>query len=243
LEDCSHAHGARFDDLPVGSFGKAAAWSLQSKKTIWAGEGGVLSTDDTSVFERALLLGHFNKRALHDIDPASPNHAYAFTGTGLKYRAHPLGLTLALPQVKVLDELVAGRQWFAARLLEALAEVPGLEVLGSSDRRRYHGYYALVGVIDPVRAGFTNREFVDALRAENLHTADVPGQMTSLHRLPVFAALGTCTHGPLPNSTRISQRAVKFFVPHDRNSDDDSTLSELTARAVRKVSRLLGARR
>ena len=40
LEDASHAHGAQFAGLPVGSFGAAAAWSLQAKKILAAGEGG-----------------------------------------------------------------------------------------------------------------------------------------------------------------------------------------------------------
>ena len=42
LEDCSHAHGASFGGQKVGTFGTAAAWSLQGQKIISGGEGGIL---------------------------------------------------------------------------------------------------------------------------------------------------------------------------------------------------------
>lgn len=49
LEDCSHAHGAEFDGQKVGTFGDAAAWSLQGQKTVTGGEGAILLTDDEEI--------------------------------------------------------------------------------------------------------------------------------------------------------------------------------------------------
>ncbi len=64
LEDCSHAHGATYKNHVVGThYSDAAAWSMQGKKLITAGEGGLLATNNKEIFERAVLLGHFNKRA------------------------------------------------------------------------------------------------------------------------------------------------------------------------------------
>ena len=37
LEDCSHAHGAKYNGKIVGSFGDLAAWSLQGQKNITGG--------------------------------------------------------------------------------------------------------------------------------------------------------------------------------------------------------------
>jgi dTDP-4-amino-4,6-dideoxygalactose transaminase len=42
LEDCSHAHGATFKGRFAGTFGDAAAWSLQGQKLITGGEGGIM---------------------------------------------------------------------------------------------------------------------------------------------------------------------------------------------------------
>jgi fructose-1,6-bisphosphatase/inositol monophosphatase family enzyme len=58
LEDCSHAHGSTWRGRPVGTFGDAAVFSLQTNKAVFAGEGGILATSDERVQDRAVLLGH-----------------------------------------------------------------------------------------------------------------------------------------------------------------------------------------
>lgn len=58
FEDCSHAHGAKIDGRYVGTFGDAAAWSLQGQKLISGGEGGITLTKNTDLYYRQLLWGH-----------------------------------------------------------------------------------------------------------------------------------------------------------------------------------------
>src|ERR1035438_7796780 len=95
VEDCSHAHGATWNRQKVGTFGDAGAWSMQTKKIIAAGEGGATLAGSRIVYDRAQLLGHFNKRAIQEMDTAHEPYKYAATGLGLKYRAHPLGIAFA----------------------------------------------------------------------------------------------------------------------------------------------------
>jgi dTDP-4-amino-4,6-dideoxygalactose transaminase len=95
LEDCSHAHGAKFNEQKVGTFGDAAVWSLQGQKTVTGGEGGILLTDDGEIHTRALLLGQYNKRCKQEIPRDHPLYQYALTGFGLKLRAHPLAIAMA----------------------------------------------------------------------------------------------------------------------------------------------------
>ena len=83
LEDCSHAHGASFQGRKTGSFGDAAAWSLQGQKIISGGEGGILLTKHKDIFSRALLQGHYNKRCKQEISQDDPLFQFALTGLGL----------------------------------------------------------------------------------------------------------------------------------------------------------------
>lgn len=46
IEDCAHAFGARVAGRPVGSFGRAALFSLEATKAVAAFGGGVLATAD-----------------------------------------------------------------------------------------------------------------------------------------------------------------------------------------------------
>lgn len=54
IEDCAQAHGATYDGKPVGAIGHSASFSFcQDKILTTGGEGGLISTDDESVWRRA----------------------------------------------------------------------------------------------------------------------------------------------------------------------------------------------
>lgn len=76
LEDCSHAHGAMVDGKIVGSWGHMAAWSLQAKKNITGGQAGVMATNSTDYYSRAILHGHFNKRAKQEVALDHPGRKF-----------------------------------------------------------------------------------------------------------------------------------------------------------------------
>src|SRR5262249_50710170 len=52
LEDSAQAVGGRFRGRRLGTFGKVGCYSLQYHKTITTGEGGMVVSDDTALFER-----------------------------------------------------------------------------------------------------------------------------------------------------------------------------------------------
>lgn len=56
IEDAAQAHGAVWEGGPVGSLGDAAGFSFQSAKNLTCGEGGMLTTHDKDVFDRACML-------------------------------------------------------------------------------------------------------------------------------------------------------------------------------------------
>jgi dTDP-4-amino-4,6-dideoxygalactose transaminase len=67
LEDASHAHGAAIDGRKIGTFGRAAAFSMNGPKPLSAGEGGFVLTDDDETYYRVLLHGQYNKRCRNEI--------------------------------------------------------------------------------------------------------------------------------------------------------------------------------
>jgi dTDP-4-amino-4,6-dideoxygalactose transaminase len=57
LEDASQAHGAKFGGQSVGSFGKVSAFSLYPGKNLGAaGDAGIVTTNDSAVYIRLLML-------------------------------------------------------------------------------------------------------------------------------------------------------------------------------------------
>lgn len=111
LEDACQAIGASYRGRAAGSFG-TAAFSLYATKNLAAGEGGVLTTDDATVAERASLLRAHGMRVR--------NH---YEGLGFNYRMTDLHAAIALAQMERLESLNGARARNAAFLTERLAAV------------------------------------------------------------------------------------------------------------------------
>jgi dTDP-4-amino-4,6-dideoxygalactose transaminase len=184
IEDCSHAHGALSNNQAVGSLGDAAIWSLQGQKNITGGEGGIILTDDPGLFERAVLVGHYNKRAKQDVRTDSPQFQFATTGYGLKLRAHPLAIAMAFEQLGHLDSWMASRQAAASRFLDALKEYPF--IILPNVTRTTPAWYAFVFHYDAEVAGVDIEMFVRALHAEGLIEVDRPNSTGCISSYPLF---------------------------------------------------------
>ena len=186
LEDCSHAHGGSYKGKKLGEWGDVAAFSLQGNKIITGGEGGIVITNDKDVYDRAILLGHYNKRCKKEIDPGSAIYKYAVTGKGMKLRAHPLAIRIAYEQFKYLDEINEQKQKYAKLVMEQLKDIKGLEVLEPQEGA-INSWYALIMKYKPEFMNNVSRErFVDALIAEGAVEVDIPNSTCPVNYLELF---------------------------------------------------------
>ena len=243
LEDCSHAHGASINGSKVGSFGDAAAWSLQGQKIITGGEGGIMLTANQKLYNRALLQGHYNKRPKQEISETDDMKKYALTGMGLKLRAHPLAIALASQQFGHLDEFIMQKQTYAKKMSNALREYEFLAIPNIEEGSQNSWYaYNLLFIADRAYE-ITREQFVDALLAEGLAETDIPGSTTLLNNLPLFQTphelMPRLYSKPLPrqagfpNAEAFYNSVIKF--PMWTFTDEESTVDSYIA-GVRKVS-------
>ncbi|MDA9484039.1 hypothetical protein XI07_18880 [Bradyrhizobium sp. CCBAU 11445] len=186
IEDCSHAHGARFKGRLVGTFGIASAWSLQAQKLVTGGEGGILTTNDREIYVRAQLQGQYNKRCREEIDKDHPLYGYALTGFGLKLRAHPLAIAMAAEQFGNLERWIVQKSIYAARFDNALREYEFISIPKTVNTSP--SWYAYTFRFDPAAAGIERELFVKALYAEGLREIDIPNSMRPVSDLPLFSA-------------------------------------------------------
>ncbi|RBY95901.1 DegT/DnrJ/EryC1/StrS family aminotransferase [Blastococcus sp. TF02-8] len=246
VEDCSHAHGSTFRGQEVGTFGDAAAFSFQSAKLVFAGQGGLLASREAVTHERAVLLGHFRVRAAQDC--RSDLARYASTGFGLNYRMHPLAAALAHVSTLQMDELIAMRHERLSRLSQLLGQIPGLVPPVTRDqctRGAFYGYkLRLQG-----RWLLPPRDLVvDALRAEGLDVGrpgSAPLHTTAFFTdddVPVFinreASHARYRPGELPVSERIWDESLSLPT---LTFPEDESLVDAYAAAFAKVYGELGA--
>jgi perosamine synthetase len=214
LEDCSHAHGASIHGKKVGSFGDLAAWSIQGPKIITGGEGGILVTDNKDMYDRALVMGHYNKRPKTEIGSNSKLKKFYLTGFGLKLRAHPLAIALAYQQFQHLDEFIAKKQANAQKLSEALSNYQFLTIPSRSEGVQ-NSWYSYSILYDTSKAFNVPKErYVEALVAEGLVEVDIPGSTCLLNDLPLFIepneVMQRLYQAPLPRQTDFPN-ASKFY--------------------------------
>ncbi|EJB8578617.1 MULTISPECIES: DegT/DnrJ/EryC1/StrS family aminotransferase [Acinetobacter] len=108
VEDCSHAHGSKYKGKLCGTFGDVAAFSLQANKMIYAGEGGILVTNNEDIHDKATLLGHYRDRSKNEIKNAELQK-YWVTGFGQKLRMSPFNAIVAKYSLNNFEKNMSGR--------------------------------------------------------------------------------------------------------------------------------------
>lgn len=186
LEDASHAHGASVGGQKIGTYGRAAAFSMNGPKPLSAGEGGFVLTNDDDLYYRVLLHGQYNKRCRNEIPDAHPLHRYAVTGMGLKFRIHPLAAAIALDQLGRLDDYLAGRARIARFLCDQLGQLPGIAVPEVPDEHQPAWYGLPLRYVPEDLDGLPVERFHAALQAEGCLEVDRPGSTCPLNMLPLF---------------------------------------------------------
>jgi dTDP-4-amino-4,6-dideoxygalactose transaminase len=213
VEDCSHAHGAKFDGKSVGTIGAMGAFSFQGVpgqgKPVSGGEAGMVTTMDRYLYERVLLFAHGGREGLADELRDSRHSQLAPFGLGMNFRAHPLGLAIAKVQLTRVREQNEKRLAYIRALNDGLADIPGVDPLYVYPKAEPAGWYS--GMQARYRpgdlGGLPRSDFVAAVRAEGVQIkegADVPDRIgpsghQPYHMLPLFArGFDLYTHGRGP---------------------------------------------
>ncbi|MCS7221976.1 MAG: DegT/DnrJ/EryC1/StrS family aminotransferase [Anaerolineae bacterium] len=122
IEDCAQAFGASYKGRRVGSIGHAGAYSFNIFKTITAGDGGMVVTDDEAAYRRFF--------GVHD-QGHSPLRMGVEIGqrpfVGLDFRMTELTAAVLLAQLRKLEVILSRLRANKRRFKEAIADLPGLE--------------------------------------------------------------------------------------------------------------------
>lgn len=101
LEDAAEGLGSELNNRKAGSIGDAGVFSFHGTKTMTTGEGGILVTNDTEVYEKAKILNDHGRNAK---DPE--NKMFWMRNYGYKYKMSNLQAALGCAQIERIEELV-----------------------------------------------------------------------------------------------------------------------------------------
>ena len=172
LEDAAHAHGSEINNKKAGTLGVAAAFSFYPTKILNTGEGGMITTNDKSLYKKFITLRDHGKE-----NPKKNIH----TDLGYNWRMAEITALLGIQQVKKVNKILYERKKQADLYNKILINTPNLK-LQEIPKHLKSSYYKYIV--------FVNKSIRDKIKIKMLKNFGIalPGEVynTLCHSQPVL---------------------------------------------------------
>jgi perosamine synthetase len=188
IEDAAHALGARYKDgTKVGNckYSDMTIFSLHPVKSIAAGEGGLITTNDEDLYKKLLRLRSHGINKLDDefvvpeiecVGGEREPWYYEMQTLGFNYRITDIQCALALSQLKKLDTFVKKRERLVSRYDMELSTISQIRPAQDCDKKNSsHHLYPIR--IDFKKLGISRKSAMNQLLES--------GIATQIHYIPV----------------------------------------------------------
>jgi len=191
VEDAAPAIGAEWQGQRCGSFGDFAAFSFQGAKLLVTGEGGMLVTNDTKLYEKAKKIWDQGR---------NPSKVFWIDGNGVKFKMSNIQAALGLGQLERADELIEMKRRLFSWYEEGLAGVPYVTLNKEVEGAR--SIYWMSSLFLDEKASIGRDDLMKQLKSRNIDTR------------PVFPAISQYPIWPKqeaqPTAMRVSLRAMNL---------------------------------
>ncbi len=221
IEDCAQAHGAKYDGRPVGGLGHIGAFSFCHDKIITTGgEGGMLVTNDTKIWEKAWSIKDHGKsyEAVFNRD-YPPGFRWLHESIGTNWRMTEMQAAIGRIQLQKLPGWQRQRTENAHRIANTLRKYPSIRIQDVSANIE-HAYYRLYGFLqnDGLRDDWNRRRILDAIGEHGIPV--YTGSCPEIYREKAFQDLGLAPPAPLPVAAELGETSLAFLV-HPTMTDSD----------------------
>ncbi len=202
LEDCAQCAGGKYKGRYVGTIGDMGINSFQLSKTITAGEGGAVITNDPVLYERAVRF--------HDVGVASRAYSDA-VGAGVlagfascNFRMNEFTGAVLRGQLQKLEIILTALRANAKKVREGIANLPKLKLRESGDIEGDLGMRVFLDMGTRERRD----QFLRAVRAEGI-SAGGPGGSAILPTSERVAMKATI-HPDWPSFNTPEGKAIEY---------------------------------
>ena len=233
IEDAAHALGAKYSDgSKVGSckFSIMTGFSFHPVKSIAAGEGGMITTNDEKIYKKLIRLRSHGINKLDDSfintqqsksNGLSNPWYYEMQELGYNYRITDFQSALGKSQLKKLNLFIDRRNYLVKRYDEAFSKIKYLKTI-QNEYREYSSHHLYVVMINFKKIKISRAELMIKLREF--------GIITQVHYIPV-------THHPfyiklgynsldLKNSLNFYDMCLTLPLYYSLNDDDQNYIIE-----------------
>lgn len=236
IEDCAQAQGAMYKGRPIGSLGHVAAFSFcQDKIMTTGGEGGMLTTNDRELWERAWSFKDHGKSydAVYNRQHGD-GFRWLHESFGTNWRMTEMQSALGRVALTKVPRWIETRRRHANTLTKSLSRLPGLRIPAVPDSV-HHAYYKYYVFLRPetLEDGWSRDTIVQAIKAEGVPC--FVGSCSEIYLEKAFVARRR--HPILPVARMLGETSLMFLV-HPTLSDEhiaftSQTIGSVIARAVK----------
>lgn len=159
IEDAAEAHGAEYKDKNVGSLGDVGVFSFYGNKIITTGEGGMITTNDKKLYQRAKFL---RDHAMN------PEKRYWHPEIGYNYRMTNLQAALGLAQLERIDELIEKKRQIFGWYKEFLGDLEGIRL--NPEKEWAKNVFWMVCMVLEKELGISRDELMAKLKEKGIDT-------------------------------------------------------------------------
>jgi perosamine synthetase len=200
IEDCAEAFGSLYNNKHTGTFGDIATFSFYGNKTITTGEGGMIVTNDETLYDRTYHL------KMHGL---AKYREYWHDVIGFNYRMTNICAAIGLAQLENAEEKILKKRELRNWYEKAFS---GTSIKTHSEAKNvFHSYWMYSILVDNHKTREDLRKHLSECGIETrpsfypVHT--MPMFVRKFHSLPVAEHLGWCGIN-LPSWPGLSEQQV-----------------------------------
>ncbi|MBT5855621.1 UDP-4-amino-4,6-dideoxy-N-acetyl-beta-L-altrosamine transaminase, partial [bacterium] len=209
IEDACHALGGTYKGAPIGNctYSDMSVFSLHPAKSIAAGEGGVITTNDKGLYDTLIRLRSHGITKAPDLLTQNPGPwYYEMHDLGYNYRLTDIQSALASSQLSKLDRFVTRRREIKDMYNNAFSDQPYVSPLVELEPNS-SAWHLYVLRIDFDKLGKSRKTVMEELVAlgigSQVHYIPVPSQ-------PYYVKNNNSRSGDVPQSMDFYNQALSI---------------------------------
>ena len=175
VEDAAHACGGSFLGRKCGSLGDIGCFSFHAVKNLATGDGGMLTTDDKSVYDRAKRLRWLGiDKSTWDRSEGTYQWSYRVGEVGLKCHMNDITAAIGLVQLGKLDKANERRREIAMIYSQGFRDQAWIVGMPPDDtqaiRSAWHLYWLRVPKRDELMQFLKEHDIITGVHYQPIHT-------------------------------------------------------------------------
>ncbi|MHB8926890.1 MAG: DegT/DnrJ/EryC1/StrS family aminotransferase [Bacillota bacterium] len=184
LEDAAHALPASYKGRVIGNSQHAVAFSFYATKNLVTGEGGMLTTNDSTLSDQMRILSlHGMTRNAWNRYTAAGSWRYDILVPGYKYNMTDIQAAMGIHQLRKLTRYQDTRREIVRQYEKGLGDLDAL-ILPHEEPYAQHAWHLYVIRLKPGALSIGRDRFIEELKARGVGTSVhfIPIHLHSWHR-------------------------------------------------------------